>query len=198
MSEPRNVRFIPILTVAVPWSAAVIEGVKPIENRNYNPLGLRAWRPGLSKPKAPRREAPFLIGIHAGLTDFRRDLLVTSHEEPTWRAKDPSKPSHVAMAAAYGGLSVRSLTLGAILGVATLVETHPDAGCCRPWGEPSYFDRRTNEVVKTVWHWRLENPVQFEEPIPCKGRLSLWTLNDWLAGEMAAEMTTATGEEWEA
>lgn len=27
---------------------------------------------------------------------------------------------------------------------------------------------------KDVWNWVLANPVQFEKPIPCKGKLSFW------------------------
>lgn len=27
---------------------------------------------------------------------------------------------------------------------------------------------------KGLWHWKLRNPILFDKPIPCKGRLSFW------------------------
>lgn len=52
---------------------------------------------------------------------------------------------------------------GAIIATAELVDIHPAAGCCTPWGEPD------------VYHWQLANVYALPEPVLTKGRLQLWT-----------------------
>ena len=55
------------------------------------------------------------------------------------------------------------VTRSAIVAVAELVDVHPGCDCCRPWGEPH------------VYHWQLDDVRPLPEPVPCKGRLGLWT-----------------------
>lgn len=62
---------------------------------------------------------------------------------------------------------------GAIIGVVELVDAHPDAGCCKPWGEQSYVEHGGTNRVDIV-HLVLENARPID-PIPCPGRLGLWT-----------------------
>lgn len=52
---------------------------------------------------------------------------------------------------------------GAIIAAAQLTDCHPDAGCCRPWGEPD------------AWHWRLDTIRPLPAPVRCQGRQRLWT-----------------------
>lgn len=65
-------------------------------------------------------------------------------------------------------------TRSAIIGVVDLVDVHPDAGCCKPWGESSYVEHGGRERRRIV-HLVLENPRELAEPIPCIGALGLWT-----------------------
>ena len=51
---------------------------------------------------------------------------------------------------------------------------HPDAGCCKPWGESAYVEHGGRER-RRITHLILENPRPLAEPIPCKGALGLWT-----------------------
>lgn len=54
---------------------------------------------------------------------------------------------------------------GAILGVVDLADVHTGwEGCCPPWGQRG-----------ARAHLVLENPRPLPEPIPCRGRLGLWT-----------------------
>lgn len=73
-----------------------------------------------------------------------------------------------------GGPLLHDLHHGAILGVVDLVDVHPSAGCCAPWGESSYVEHGGRERRQIV-HLVLENPRLLAEPIPCKGALGLWT-----------------------
>lgn len=53
----------------------------------------------------------------------------------------------------------------AILALARITGCHhsDDGRCCGPWGD------------KGAYHWTLADVVPLPEPVPCKGRLGLWT-----------------------
>ncbi|MFJ8727686.1 hypothetical protein [Streptomyces sp. NPDC093269] len=57
---------------------------------------------------------------------------------------------------------------GAVVAVATLTGCHysDDGQCCGPWG------------MENVYHWTLADVTALEVPVPCKGRLGLWTPDD--------------------
>lgn len=66
------------------------------------------------------------------------------------------------LAAAEFGIGLDPMPTG-YLGVADLVSTHYATGdCCPAWGDAGVF------------HWQLENPRLFPEPIPGLGRLGLY------------------------
>lgn len=50
------------------------------------------------------------------------------------------------------------------LGVVHLVDAHPSAGCCAPWGDPD----------ADVFHWVLIDPHPFVEPVPGLGKRGLY------------------------
>lgn len=53
------------------------------------------------------------------------------------------------------------LVQGAIIGSVEVVGCERDVKS--PWAQPE------------CWHWQLENPVQFDEPVAATGKLGLWT-----------------------
>lgn len=63
----------------------------------------------------------------------------------------------------------------AIIGTVDLADVHEaGADCtdqCRPWGMVYDDDKPTYHLV-------LTNPIRLDEPIPCKGKLGLWTVPD--------------------
>lgn len=63
----------------------------------------------------------------------------------------------------WGEPLVREITRSAILGIARIADCHWSTGCCEPWGEPG------------VYHWTLTDVEALPMPVPCKGRLGLWT-----------------------
>ena len=72
--------------------------------------------------------------------------------------------------AVCGGIDQHSIYgYGAFIGVVDLVDVHEAApfDCGSEWAEFE-FGRRTVHLV-------LANPRPLPEPIPCKGRLGLWT-----------------------
>lgn len=134
------------LTVQQPWAWAIVHGGKNIENRTQ----LWSYRGPLA--------------IHAGVQ---------------WSARGINSPLIHDAWDQHGDFTHTpnehdAFTFGAILGVADLVDVHPDAGCCRPWGESAYIEHGGKERRRVV-HLVLEDPRPLAEPIPCKGALGLWT-----------------------
>lgn len=106
-----------------------------------------------NRSQPTRYRGPVLIHAGAGWSDRGerdprvRDLLVT-------RAGTPA-------------------TRSAVIAVAQLVDCHPDAGCCRPWGESEYTEAggRTRTAIH---HLVLEDVAPLAQPVPARGQLGLW------------------------
>lgn len=81
-------------------------------------------------------------------------------------------PAGAALAAELGipGFDTPAACPGGYLGTVRLVDVHPAAGCCAPWGvqEPGSY------------HWVLADPTLFDQPIPGRGRLGLY----WLPADL--------------
>ncbi|MGU3650635.1 hypothetical protein [Mycolicibacterium sp. A43C] len=137
------------VTVQQPWAWSIFHG-KAIENRTQN------W--GYRGP----------LAIHAGLRWSDRGDTSTLVRA----AFTEQFPQFVDVLS--GKLPRWPFTMGEILGVVDLVDCHPDAGCCRPWGESSYVEHG-GRARRRVTHLVLENPRLLADPIPCRGALGLWT-----------------------
>ncbi len=78
-------------------------------------------------------------------------------------------------------LSAEHLTVGAAIGIADIVGIQPlnPSLEANPWAFGPYC-------------WQLANGRLFREPIPCKGKLNLYTPDDELAAKIQVQLTTAT------
>lgn len=132
------------LTVQQPWAAAIFRG-KNVENRTQ----LWTYRGPLA--------------IHAGTR---------------WSARGSRNPLVLKALYQYDdkitALNPCAYDTGVILGTVELVDCHPEAGCCAPWGESNYVEHGGRER-RSVTHLVLENPRRLRDPISCRGALSLWT-----------------------
>lgn len=160
------------ITVRQPWAWAIVHGGKTIENRAL------AW-----SYRGP-------LAIHAGLRWSERggaDTRVIQAFVADWRRRNlpPGFAELAAQGLAKGDLANK---YGVILGVAELVDAHPDAGCCRPWGESTYTEHPKG-TRRVVAHLVLDNVRALAEPIPCKGALGLWTPAPHVLDQLAAEVT---------
>lgn len=111
-----------------------------------------------------------LIENRTQLWSYRGPLAI--HAGARWSDRGDRSP--LVQAAANGRSLTGALDMGAILGVVNLVDCHPDAGCCRPWGESAYVEHGGRER-RRITHLVLESPRPLAEPIPCRGALGLWT-----------------------
>ena len=77
-------------------------------------------------------------------------------------------------------LSADHLTVSAAIGLVDIVDIHPlNPGLeDNPWAFGPYC-------------WQLANGRIFKEPIPCKGKLNLYTPDDELAAKIREQMSTA-------
>ena len=146
------------LTVQQPWAWAIVHGGKDVENRT------QAW--GYRGP----------LAIHAGARWSERGAesrLVSGAYGDAMRRDKP--------------LDRMAFAFGALIGVVDLVDVHVaepehigahglrvDFCCDSPWAESSYTEHR-GRTRRDVVHLVLANPRPLAEPIPCKGRLGLWT-----------------------
>lgn len=138
------------ITVRQPWAWAIVEAGKLIENRSRG-------------------------------TSYRGPLAI--HAGRTWSERGADDPRVVVPWATANDLRLvdvehvdsAGLAVGAIIGVADLVDVHPDAGCCRPWGESSY-EEAGGRTISTVHHLVLENALPLRGPLDCRGALGLWTV----------------------
>lgn len=136
------------LTVRQPWAWAIAWGGKTIENRSRG-------------------------------TRFRGRLLI--HAGKGWSDRGALDPRVVAAWQDHfpprlrlpGVLEAHRVARGAIVAVAELVDVHPDADCCRPWGESSYLPVGARSEV-LVHHLVLEDVRPLAVPVPCPGMLGLW------------------------
>lgn len=95
--------------------------------------------------------------------------LVVIHAGQAWDLRGRELPDEM-------GVSVpRDAPIG-YLGVMDLTGTHPDNGCCRPWGESGQH------------HWQFENPRVFDQPIPGPGSRGLYRM---MPRAVAAAITAA-------
>lgn len=140
------------LTVQQPWAWAIFHG-KLVENRTQ----LWGYRGTLA--------------IHAGSrwSDRGGDsrLIRDAFREAAPDYKGPYIPEWLFKERMPGVVS------SAIIGLVDLVDCHPEAGCCAPWGESSYVEHGGRER-RRVTHLVLESPRELPEPIPCRGALGLW------------------------
>lgn len=70
-----------------------------------------------------------------------------------------------------------SFPKGVIIGSVEIV------GCVI--NHPSIWAEKSNEFMlqrgKPIYNWVLANPIKFDKPIPCKGKLSFWDYNGELS-----------------
>jgi hypothetical protein len=154
---------VKVLTVHPEWAYAIIHLGKDAENRSWAP-------------------PPALIGqdlaIHASARrgDTFASFFITN----------------------LGSLLPENLPHGAVVGVVTVKDAHNSGACfrtgnlsylhpegpyrCSPWG----LGGATGHGPQM--HWELTDPRPCE-PVPCKGRLGIWTAPDEVAAEVYRTLT---------
>jgi len=138
------------LSIKQPWAWLICAGHKDVENRNW-------WihmPPLLNYPATPRR-----IYVHASKT-----FDVEGYEKLTLQSYDPDSPIGKAIEAIT---PIKFFFRGAIIGEVDIV------GCKYRYGDE-------NNNLYSPWHevgmygLLLANPILYDKPIPCKGKLGFF------------------------
>lgn len=142
------------ITVKQPWAWAIARGGKMIENRS----------------QGTKYRGPLLV--HAGKAWSDRGA-ADGRVRAAWPGREAAPLARSVCVVGADRALHPVFHSGAVIAVAQLVDSHPDAGCCRPWGESSYTEAGGRERT-AVHHLVLEDVVALPEPVPCRGALGLW------------------------
>ncbi|MGW0334273.1 ASCH domain-containing protein [Streptomyces sp. NPDC003011] len=105
---------------------------------------------------------PFAWAIVAGLKDVENRTWETPHRGRLYiHAAGRVHRETLELAATFGLTLPADAVFSAIIGHVTLDDVV--TGSSSPWAMP---DHR---------HWRLSDPQEYDPPVPCAGRLSLWS-----------------------
>lgn len=165
------------ITVKQPWAWAIAHGGKTVENRSRGTSyrGALAIHAGLSWSQRGAEDARVLNAWTAWLSGRQTATPTPEHLREPWEAADVLDPDD--------DRERQLIDRGAVIAVAELVDSHPDAGCCRPWGESDY--REASGRQRTAVHHLVLNDVRpVTEPVACRGALGLW----WLPADVLAEL----------
>jgi hypothetical protein len=135
-----------VITIKQPWASIIIEGIKDIENRTW-------------KTKYRGK-----ILIHASAKQIKtKDIIFPSND--VWLRNVPDNIREMA----FFNKNITSAIIGSVE-IVDCVVNHPSI-----WAEKSNFDAYDDEAQSNIiYNWVLANPIKFTEPIPAKGKLSLW------------------------
>lgn len=154
----------PAITVRQPWASLIIEpdnanpgfGIKPIENRTW---------------KCPKKYIGKRVLIHAGMDRCNTHISIFTEEQRNFLSGNKEFVDGVCVR--------RHHPFGAIIGSVEIVDcviNHPSI-----WAEKTKCRLIINKSVShfehvepIIYNWVLANPIKFNEPIPCKGKLSFW------------------------
>lgn len=150
------------LSYKQPYPTLVALGIKPIENRTWKlPEKYKGKRTLIHASATPYRGLKFNSSVADALTDEQYTAVINAHKRD------------LAFMDFY--------PYGAIIGSVEIVDcviNHPSI-----WAEKSYmeFDGFSPSCYHTIYNWVLANPILFDKPIPCKGKLSFWDYPNILA-----------------
>lgn len=161
-AAPASIR---VLSVAQPFAALIVAGIKPVENRSW---------------ATPYRGQ---ICVHA--SQSRRWLTAETRAWLADIADDDLKLADWLADHWPAGRSPKSLSISAIVGRVEVVD-------CRE-AEAVRLAELTPWHALDGFAWRLANPARFNTPIPCGGKLNLWKPAVELAEKICAQGETQNG-----
>jgi hypothetical protein len=158
------------LTVRQPMAGFIAHLGKRVENRAWQlPERYRGARVAIHAAAAVE---PGLIPATPGGAGDWASLFASRAEWDAWRLWHLGcKPRDVAN-------WPPKLALGAVVAVATIVGCHrfTCATMCGPAGEMNHTGLCSPWARLEPWHWELADVRALPEPVPCRGKLSLWRL----------------------
>ena len=159
------------ITVRQPWAEAIADGVKLVENRSSgfpkNHRGLVLLHAAQEWSERGRRD-PRILGV------WSDQRLYALRHEVAWRKRPP-----------------HPFRSSAVVAVMEVVDIHPSAGCCKPWGEDTYPPANPKASPPgQVTHLVFEDVRRLTSPVPASGALGLWKPDPELVAAVRERMPT--------
>jgi hypothetical protein len=157
MARTAHPPIIKALTVKQPWAWAITHGTKRTENRTWAP---------------PSSWSGFLA-LHAAKTVAAKDMTALANTPGMDGRQMPRRDR---------------LVCGAVVALARVVDVHAAnertcGGNCLDWG----LFPANPKTTKPLNHWCLADVTVLKRPVPCAGKLQLWTLPADVAAAVAAQ-----------
>lgn len=175
------------ITVRQPWAWAIARGGKDIENRSWGTSyrGLLAIHAGVRWDEEGAFDKRVIAALAADKTAdgaYDPPLAVTLNAERSRIVETRKKDERY--------------TFGAIIAVVDLGGIHNCLRCARrnPLSAGTHPDgpyQCSRWAVGGSFHWELSNVRPLAEPVPCKGRLSLWDLPDDVEAAVLSQIREA-------
>jgi hypothetical protein len=156
------------LTVRSPWSWAIAEQGKTVENRTWK----TTHRGLLAIHAAARFDYDAAMPVEEAARKLR--VLVAKI-----RLANGSPPE-----TAY-------LRLSRVVAVAELAGIHHASECMLPANAvpPGGYTGCSRWAQRGQWHWELASTRKLPEPVPCKGALGLWRLPEDVEKAVRAQLS---------
>jgi len=124
---------------------------------------------------------PWAAFLVAGLKRYETRSWSTGHRGEIAIHASKRAPTPEELADVYEALTrlnrrsdaERLLSRGAVVGVATLTECTPTI-----WTKIDDDEARLGDFSGDRFAWRMSGPVPLDEPVPCRGRQRIWTLDE--------------------
>lgn len=139
------------ITIKQPWASLIVHGIKDIENRNW------------------RTNHRGRVLIHAAGSHGRKFSVDLTDAQ-----------TKAAFATIAGETMFGNMPFGSIIGSVEIVDcviNYPSIWAEKTENYTFGMNPKIHENItgkKVVYNWVLANPILFPEPIPAKGKLSLW------------------------
>lgn len=143
------------ISVKQPWAFLVCKGIKPIENRTW-PL--------------PKKYIGKRVYIHASSKPAKEPYMLFNDEQ--------AKIIDNIIMDVCGSYEQTSAIIGSVEFVDCVIN-HPSI-----WAEKTHYPASPSEhPIKPIYNWVVANPILFDRPIPCKGKLSFWDCTELIKEE---------------
>jgi len=178
------------LSIKQPWASLIVEGIKDIENRTW---------------KCPQKYIGQRVLIHASQKPVKfyglGDILTKEQFDSLNGSIEPFMGNYCGYI--IGSVEIVDCVINHTSIWAEKTETNCSEKCrsknCEhfiEWGFTGCNECRSCKLIgqsyevyevpkdcpygikiNTTYNWVLANPIKFDKPIPCKGKLSFWDYN---------------------
>lgn len=153
------------LTEKQPWASLIVEGLKISDVVLFKDIENRTW-------ECPKKYIGKRVLIHASAKSWSWGNVVTYLNN--WM---PDIYKYIPLTRNW----LENLPTGKIIGSVEIVDcviNHPSV-----WAEKTNTFLKSDIQFNTIYNWVLTNPILFDKPIPCKGKLSFWDFDETLIKE---------------